>query len=266
MDLGFAGKVALVTGASRGLGRAVADVLAAEGAAVALAARNRETLDSTAREIRERSARSGSSILAEVADVTREEDVAALVDRVLGELGRIDILVANAGGPPASRFETTELSDWKSGLDLSLLSTILLCRAVVPGMKERRSGRIVAVTSISVKQPVEGLILSNTARAGVVGLMKTLSNELGPFGIGVNVICPGYTRTDRLVELASRLSRQEGVSQETIESRWTSQIPMGRLGEPSEFASVVAFLCSDRSSYVTGTCLQVDGGVVKGVF
>jgi 3-oxoacyl-[acyl-carrier protein] reductase len=117
-----------------------------------------------------------------------------------------------------------------------------------------------------VKQPVDGLILSNTARAGVVGLMKTLSNELGPFGIGVNVICPGYTRTDRLVELASRLSQQEGVPQETIYSRWTSQIPMGRLGEPSEFASVVAFLCSDRSSYVTGTCLQVDGGVVKGVF
>jgi 3-oxoacyl-[acyl-carrier protein] reductase len=263
VDLGFAGKIALVTGASRGLGKAVAALLASEGASVALAARNQEVLESAAREIRERSR---ARVIAHPADVTREDDVAALVERVARELGRIDILVANAGGPPASRFETTELSDWRSGIDLSLLSTILLCRAVVPGMKERRSGRIVAVTSISVKQPVDGLILSNTARAGVVGLMKTLSNELGPFGIGVNVVCPGYTRTDRLVELASRLSQQEGVGVESIYARWTSQIPMARLGEPSEFAAVVAFLCSERSSYVTGTCLQVDGGAVKGVF
>ncbi len=263
MDLGLAGKVALVTGASRGLGKAVATLLAAEGASVALAARDRETLEACAREIRDRS---GGSVLSHPTDVTRDDEVTGLVDRVLGELGQIDVLVANAGGPPASRFETTELSDWRGGIDLSLFSTILLCRAVVPGMKVRRSGRIVAVTSISVKQPVDGLILSNTARAGVVGLMKTLSNELGPFGIGVNVVCPGYTRTDRLVELASRLSHQEGVPVESIYARWRSQIPMARLGEPAEFASVVAFLCSERSSYVTGTCLQVDGGVVKGVF
>jgi 3-oxoacyl-[acyl-carrier protein] reductase len=117
-----------------------------------------------------------------------------------------------------------------------------------------------------VKQPVDGLILSNTARSGVVGLMKTLSNELGPFGIGVNVVCPGYTRTDRLVELAARVSEREGISEEAVQKRWTSQIPMGRLGEPSEFASVVAFLCSERASYVTGTAIQVDGGAVKGVF
>ncbi len=263
MNLGFAGKVAIVTGASRGLGKAVADTLAAEGADVAIAARDPDTLAAAAHEIRERS---GRNVLAHAADVTRESEIAVLVEHVLRELGAIDVLVANAGGPPASRFETTALSDWKSGIELSLLSTILLCRAVVPGMKERRSGRIVAVTSISVKQPVDGLILSNTARAGVVGLMKTLSNELGPYGIGVNVVCPGYTRTDRLVELASRVSQQEGVPVESIYSRWTSQIPMARLGEPSEFASVVAFLCSERSSYVTGTCLQVDGGVVKGVF
>jgi 3-oxoacyl-[acyl-carrier protein] reductase len=263
VDLGFAGKVALVTGASRGLGKAVADLLASEGASVAIAARDPEALEVAAREVRERSR---ADVLFQPTDVTREEEVSALVDRVIETFGRIDVLVANAGGPPASRFETTELSDWKSGIDLSLLSTILLCRAVVPRMKERRSGRIVAVTSISVKQPVDGLILSNTARAGVVGLMKTLSNELGPFGIGVNVVCPGYTRTDRLVELASRLSQQEGVPAESIYARWTSQIPMGRLGEPSEFASVVAFLCSEKASYVTGTCLQVDGGIVKGVF
>ncbi len=263
MELGFAGKVALVTGASRGLGKAVADLLAAEGAKIALAARDPETLEGAARDIRERFR---ADVLARPTDVTREDQVSALVGAVIERFGRIDVLVANAGGPPATRFETTELADWKNGIDLSLLSTILLCRSVVPRMKERRSGRIVAVTSISVKQPVEGLILSNTARAGVVGFMKTLSNELGPLGIGVNVVCPGYTRTDRLVELASRLSQQEGVTPETITARWASQIPLGRLGEPEEFASVVAFLCSDRASYVTGTCLQVDGGAVKGVF
>jgi 3-oxoacyl-[acyl-carrier protein] reductase len=263
VDLGFAGKVALVTGASRGLGRAVAELLALEGARVALAARDPEALQAAALDVRDRS---GADVFFHPTDVTREDEVSTLVARVLDRFGRLDVLVANAGGPKATRFETTELSDWKDGIDLSLLSTIHLCRAVVPHMKERRAGRIVAVTSISVKQPVPGLILSNTARAGVVGFMKTLSNELGPFGIGVNVVCPGYTRTDRLVELASRLSQQEGVAPETIYTRWTSDIPMGRLGEPSEFASVVAFLCSERASYVTGTCLQVDGGAVKGVF
>jgi 3-oxoacyl-[acyl-carrier protein] reductase len=259
VDLGLRGKVALVTGASRGLGKAIAESLALEGASVAIAARDPKTLEAAARDI-------GPEVLHRAADVTREGDVSALVDYVLERFGRIDVLVANAGGPPSSRFETTELADWRQGLDLSLVSTILLCRAVVPRMKEQRSGRIVAVTSISVKQPVDGLILSNTARAGVVGLMKTLSNELGPFGIRVNVVCPGYTKTDRLVELASRMSANEGVSRESVYSRWTSQIPLGRLGEPGEFASVVAFLCSDRASYVTGTCLQVDGGAVKGVF
>ena len=173
MDLGLQGKVALVAGASRGLGKAVAQALAAEGARLALAARDAQTLETTAREIQ---ARYGSEVLHRSTDVTREEDVFSWVRAAKERFGRIDVLVANAGGPPASRFETTEISDWKKGIELSLMSTILLCRAVVPAMKERRSGRIVAITSISVKQPVDGLILSNTARAGVVGLMKTLAN------------------------------------------------------------------------------------------
>jgi 3-oxoacyl-[acyl-carrier protein] reductase len=262
VDLGLDRKVALVAGASRGLGRAVAEALASEGARLSLAARDLPTLEATAREIE---STHGVEVDFHATDVTRERDVEAWVRAAKSRFGRLDVLVANAGGPPASRFETTELEDWTKGIELSLLSTILLCRAVVPTMKEQRSGRIVAIASISVKQPVDGLILSNTARAGVVGFMKTLSNELGPFGIGVNVACPGYTRTDRLVDLASRMSAQERVAAEEIYARWTSQIPMARLGEPSEFASVVAFLASDRASYVTGTCLAVDGGTVKGV-
>lgn len=200
------------------------------------------------------------------ADVTRENEVKAWVAATRERFGPIDILVANGGGPPATHFETTTLDDLRAALELNLVSTALLCGEVVPEMKERRSGRIAAIMSISVKQPVEGLILSNTARAGVMGMLKTLANEVAPYGIGVNVVCPGYTRTDRLVDLARRMSQQEGTTEEAIAARWTAGIPMGRLGEPAEFASVVAFLCSERASYVTGTCLQVDGGAVKGLF
>ena len=263
MDLGLSGKVAIVAGGSRGLGKACAMTLAAEGADLVLAARDDNTLQAAATEIE---AIHDRKVLAVPTDVTREEDVDRLVEAAMEKYSRVDVLVANAGGPPASRFETTDVAAWRSAIELNLLSTIHLCRGVVPIMKRQGNGRIVAITSISVKQPVDGLILSNTARAGVVGMMKTLSNELAPDGIGVNVVCPGYTKTDRLVDLASRLSEQEGVSEEAIQKRWTDQIPMGRLGDPAEFASVVAFLCSERASYVTGTCLQVDGGVVRSVY
>jgi len=260
MDLGLAGKIALVAGASRGLGRACASALAAEGAELIVASRDEKTLEAAAQSLR---AEHGGGVLAVPTDVTRENEVDRLVSQAEERYGRIDILVTNAGGPPASRFETTGMAEWKRGLELNLMSTIYLCRGVVPLLKKRGRGRIVAITSISVKQPVDGLILSNTARAGVAGLMKTLSTELAPHGIGVNVVCPGYTRTDRLVDLASRLSRQEGIPEKEVYRRWTDQIPMGRLGEPEELAAVVAFLCSERASYVTGTCLQVDGGVVR---
>lgn len=266
MDLGLSGKVAIVTGGSRGLGKACAMALAAEGVELVIAARDESTLHAAAREIEAIQGASGRKVLAVPTDVTREEDVNRLVEASLEKYSRVDVLVANAGGPPASHFETTDVAAWKSALELNLLSTIYLCRAVVPVMKRQQSGRIVAIASISVKQPVDGLILSNTARSGVVGMMKTLSNELAPHRIGVNVVCPGYTKTDRLVDLASRMSAQEGVPEEAIHKRWTDQIPMGRLGEPSELAAVVAFLSSERASYVTGACLQVDGGAVKSVY
>ena len=240
--------------------------LAAEGAELVIAARDETTLRAAAREIEAIQGPAETTVLAVPTDVTSEEDVDRLIEAAMEKYSRVDVLVANAGGPPASHFETTDVAAWKSAIELSLLSTIYLCRAVVPVMKRQGSGRIVAITSISAKQPVDGLILSNTARAGVVGMMKTLSNELAPEGIGVNVVCPGYTRTDRLVDLASRMSKQEGVPEEAIQKRWTDQIPMGRLGEPSELAAVVAFLSSQCASYVTGTCVQVDGGAVRSVY
>lgn len=260
MDLGLDGKVALIAGASRGLGKSIANVLGGEGAKLSLCSRTKESLDETAATIAERQ---GVEVLAHPADVTREEEVSAWIEASVERFGGIDVLVTNAGGPPSSRFETTDIAGWQEGLTLSLMSNVFLCRAVVPIMKARGSGRIVAVTSVTVKQPVEGLILSNTARSGVAGLMKTLANELAPHGIGVNLVCPGYTRTDRLIDLAAQMSARENVTAEAIQERWTSQIPMGRLGEPEELAWVVAFLCSERASYVTGTAVQVDGGLVK---
>ena len=185
MDLGLSGKVALVSGASRGLGKAVAATLAAEGARLSLASRDARVLEAAAREIE---TDSGADVIFRPTDVTREKEVTAWVEETRERFGPVDILVANAGGPPSTKFDTTELSAFRDAIELNLLSTILLCRAVVPGMKERRGGRIVAITSIAAKQPVDGLILSNTARSGVLGFMKTLSNELGPFGIGVNVV------------------------------------------------------------------------------
>jgi 3-oxoacyl-[acyl-carrier protein] reductase len=260
MDLGLNGKVALVAGASRGLGRSIAGVLGEEGARLSLCSRTKGSLDEAARTIAEEH---GAEVMAHRADVTHETEVRAWIEASAERFGRIDILVTNAGGPPSSRFETTDVAEWQEGLALSLMSNVYLCRAVVPRMKAQGSGRIVAITSVTVKQPVDGLILSNTARSGVAGLMKTLANELAPHGIGVNVVCPGYTRTDRLIDLAAQMSDRENVPPEAIYERWTSQIPMGRLGEPEELAAVVAFLCSDRASYVTGTALQVDGGLVK---
>ncbi len=262
MNLGLSGRVALVAGSSRGLGRAVAEALAGEGARLTLCARTQEPLEQTARQLRESH---GAEVLARVADVTVEAEVKALLAAAAERFGRVDILVANAARPPSTRFVDTDLALWRQGLDLNLLSTILLCRAVVPGMRQNKWGRIVAITSVTAKQPLEGLVLSNVSRLGVVGLAKSLANELGPDGILVNVVCPGFTRTERLVELATASAAREGIAEEEVIRRWTASIPLGRLGEPEELAALVAFLCSERASYITGTSIQVDGGFVRGV-
>jgi 3-oxoacyl-[acyl-carrier protein] reductase len=260
MDLGIRGKVALVAASSRGLGRAVAEELAAEGVELALCARGEAALRETAEAIR-RSAK--VRVLDLVADVAEPADVARVVGAALRDLGRVDILVTNAGGPPAGPFESHSDDAWRAAVRENLESVLNLTRAVLPGMKERRWGRIVNVTSIAVKQPVDNLILSNSVRAAVTGFARTLANEVAPFGITVNNVMPGYTRTQRVEELADRNAALRGTTPEGERAAWEGQIPMRRLGEPRELGAMVAFLASDRASYTTGASIPVDGGWIR---
>lgn len=260
MHLGIEGRRALVTGASRGLGRAVAEALAAEGVIVALAAREAAPLEEAARAI---ASATGSTTMALQADVGDAKQAEELVRRAADGLGGVDILVCNAGGPPSGPFEAHGPEVWERAIAVNFTSTVTLCRGVVEGMKERRWGRIVTITSVAVKQPVDGLILSNSVRAGVAGLVKSLSNELAPYNVLVNNVCPGYTRTSRVVELAAAEAARAGVEPQAIYRAWEGRIPMGRLGEPREFAAAVAFLASERASYVTGVSLAVDGGFCR---
>ena len=260
MDLGLKDKVALVAASSQGLGRAVAEELAAEGASLVLCARDAQTLDRTAAAIAEHS---NTRVLAVPADVTNTDDINRLVDAGRERFGRIDILVTNAGGPPAGRFDQLTHEQWEQAIRLTLLSAVELTRQVLPGMKERRWGRILNITSIAVKQPVENLLLSNSLRAGLTGFARTLANEVAADGITVNNVLPGYTRTERLEELAEMMAEKQGISASEFRGKWEKEIPMGRLGEPREFAAVVAFLASERASYITGTSIQVDGGWIK---
>ena len=260
MDLGLKNKVALVAAGSRGLGRAVAEELAAEGASLLLCARDAQTLAETAAAIAESS---GAHVLAVPADVTVIDDIKRLVEAGIERFGRIDILVTNAGGPPAGTFDKLTREQWDEAIRLTLLSAVELARQVLPGMKERRWGRIINITSIAVKQPVDGLMLSNSLRAGLTGFARTLANEVAPEGITVNNVLPGYTRTERLEELVEFMAEKQGTSVDEFRGTWEKEIPMGRLGEPRELAATVAFLASERASYITGTSIQVDGGWIR---
>jgi 3-oxoacyl-[acyl-carrier protein] reductase len=262
MDLGLKGKVALVAAASKGLGRAVAEELAAEGASLLLCARGDEVLQETCATI---AAAHGVPVLGLATDVAEPSAVAHLVEAGLDRFGRIDILVTNAGGPPAGTFDTLNAAQWQAAISLLLNSVVELTRAVLPGMKAHGWGRILNITSISVKQPVENLMLSNSLRAAVTGMARTLATEVAAQGITVNNILPGYTRTERVVGLADATAAKEGISAADATARWESQIPMRRLGEPREFAALAAFLCSERASYITGTSIPVDGGWIRGL-
>jgi len=262
MDLGLRGKIALVAASSRGLGRAVAEELANEGASLILCARDAHALNQTKQDI---VGLSGVQVLAVPADLTLPGDVQRVVDSGIKQFGQIDILVTNAGGPPAGKFEQLTIEQWEQAARLTLFSALELTRHVLPGMKARGWGRILNITSIAVKQPVENLILSNSLRAAVTGLARTLANEVAAEGITVNNILPGYTRTERVEDLAVMMAEKHGISAAEFKQKWEQEIPMRRLGEPREFAALAAFLVSERASYITGTSIQVDGGWIRGL-
>lgn len=263
MDLGIKDRVAFVAAASRGLGKAIALRFSQEGAKIVICARDEDRLFKTRDEI---AAATGGKVEGIKADVTDRDQVSDLVKKVIEKFGKIEILVCNAGGPPAGMADNFTLDDYQQAVELNLLSTITLCYEVMPCMKEQKWGRIINMTSISAKQPIDNLILSNTSRAGVLGFSKSLSNQLAPFGITVNAVCPGYTKTERVEELA-RSFEESGKG--TVKDFYTSiekAIPAGRLGTPEEVAHAVAFLASEGAGYITGVALQVDGGYIKALY
>lgn len=263
MDLGIKDKVAVVGASSKGLGKAVALGLAREGVKLTLCARGKDDLDQASREI---VSETGADVLAIECDVSKTADIQKVVDETVKKYKRIDILVNNAGGPPTGTFLDFSLEDWQKAIELNLFSTITFSRAALPLMKANKWGRIVNITSVAVKQPIDGLILSNTARAGVIGLAKTLSNEFGPYNITVNNVCPGRILTDRITHLAGEKAKREGTSVEDALAAMETDVPLRRIGKPEELASLVVFLASERASYITGTTIQVDGGLTKGLF
>jgi len=261
MDLGLKGKVAIVLAASKGLGRASAAALAAEGAHVVIGARNEQVLRAAAEQIRRES---GSQVLAVPTDVTKPEDIAAIVNAATHEFGHIDILVNNAGGPPPGTFEMFNDAQWEAAFELSLLSVVRLIRLVLPHMRQRGSGRIINIVSTSVKQPIDNLLLSNAIRPGVIGLAKSLSIELAPENITINNVCPGRILTDRIRQVYQLdAKKQQGISEEEALKDAAREIPMGRIGKPEELGALVAFLASEQAAYITGTTIQVDGGVTR---
>ena len=262
MDLGIRGRVAVVAGSSQGLGRAIADALAAEGADLVINSRSREKLMTVKSEIVEET---GARVEVAACDLTPADGAAELIAAAESAFGKVDILVTNTGGPPAGMFEDHSVEVWDEAIQQNFNSVVNLVRAALPGMKTRRWGRIVNVTSVSVKQPVKGLILSNAIRAGVTGFAKTISNEVAEFNVTVNNVLPGFTRTERLIHLAEAVAERDGITVDDAYAGWTEEIPMARLGEPCELASVAAFLCSEHASYVTGQSIAVDGGWIKGL-
>src|SRR5579863_2092397 len=262
MNLGLKNRVALVAASSQGIGLATAGAFAAEGCRVAMCARNQQTLAAAAEKVKEQHK---AEVLAEALDVTDPSAVSRFVAKVADKFGSLDICVTNAGGPPAKGFLSATLDEWNSALAANFLSTVYFAREVIPHMQRKRWGRIITITSITTKQPVADLVLSNAVRAAVVGLVKSLANEFGKDGILVNNVGPGFTATDRLKELAKARSATSGKSEKEISEGWSADTPLKRLGEPREVADAIVWLASERASYVTGQTLLVDGGLYKGL-
>ena len=262
MDLGLANRIALVTGASQGLGFAIARELAAEGASVAIVARTAERLERAAAEIM---AHSCTRVLPIAGDVAAEGEVERIARAVEEALGPVDILVANAGGPPSTMFAQTRPEQYRAAIETNLLASIRMAHACVPGMRERKWGRVIFLTSMAAKQPMQGLLLSNTARAGLLGFAKSLATEVARDGVLVNTVLPGHFDTARALELNEARAKREGKSMEEVQAMRVAGIPLGRSGDPRELAAVVAFLASERASFLTGTAVQVDGGQIAGL-
>ncbi len=263
MDFGIRNKVAFVAASSLGLGKAAALELAKEGAIVNLCARNKERLFKTQKELH---AQTGSEVRAWNTDVTKKDQVNNMIQKIISEFGRIDILVTNAGGPPSGQIDDFSPEDYLKALELNLLTTINLCYSVIPSMKANLWGRIINIASISGKQPIDTLVLSNTARAGVMGFSKSLSNQMAPFGVTVNCVCPGYTKTERIEELADAFVKSQKGSVQDFFKKIENMIPAGRLATTEEFGATVAFLASQQAGYITGTALQIDGGFIKALY
>ncbi len=262
MNLGLQDRVAIVAGASRGLGRAIAAELCRERARVVLVARTEGPLRDAAEALRRETGGHAHHVAADVSD---EADVERIVEETTNRWGKIDITVANAGGPPAGSYETITPEQVRRAVEVNLMSTVFLAKAVTPFMKRQRWGRFIALTSVSVKQPLPSLALSNTARAGVVGFVKSMASDLAPHNVLCNCVAPGYMGTERVDDLLAEQAGREGREPKEVRAELESRIPMGRLGRPEELAALVAFLASERASYITGTTIQTDGGFVQGL-
>jgi len=262
METGLKGRVAIVAASSQGIGRATAEAFAAEGCRVAMCARNPTALHGAATHIQQQY---NAEVLSKVLDVTDPAAVHHFVESVVSRFGSADICVTNAGGPPPKGFLSASLDEWRKAIDANFLSTVYFAREVIPHMQKKRWGRIITITSITTKQPVSDLVLSNAVRAGVVGLVKSLANEFGKDGILVNNVGPGFTATDRLKDLATVRSAASGKSQQEIFDTWAADAAQKRIGEPSEVADTIVWLASERASFITGQTILVDGGAYKGL-
>jgi 3-oxoacyl-[acyl-carrier protein] reductase len=260
MDLGLEGKVALVAGASQGIGRAAALGFAREGAKVSICARGEKQLNETAEMIRRET---GGEVLALVADMTRAEDIQKFVARTVEKFGRLDVIVTNAGGPPPGEFMKFTDEDWENAFRLNFLSAVRLTREAVPHMRKAGGGRVINISSYAVKEPIAGLVLSNGVRAGAIGLAKSLSRELAKDNILVNNVCPGRIDTDRAKKLNQARAERMKKSVEEVNKEMAGEIPMGRYGTAEETGDLIVFLGSARASYITGATIQVDGGLVR---
>ena len=262
METGLRNRVAIVAASSQGIGRATAEAFAAEGCRVAMCARNRETLNQAADKIR---GQYQTEVLAEPFDVTDAGAVRDFVSAVVQKFGSADICVTSAGGPPAKGFLATTIDEWKRAVDANFMSVVYFAHQVIPHMQKKKWGRLLTITSISTKQPVPDLVYSNAVRAAVVGLVKSLANEFGKDGILVNNVAPGYTATDRLIDLAKARAKASGKTEKDMLDAFAADSPLKRLGDPRELADTIIWLASDRASYITGQTILVDGGVYRGL-